>query len=55
MRKLLVFNQVTVDGYFSGLNGDISWAHTAKREIRSSMLVRKCEDWRRAGVRQNYL
>jgi dihydrofolate reductase len=32
MRKLLVFNQVTVDGYFSGLNGDISWAHAAKRD-----------------------
>ena len=26
MRKLVVFNQVTLDGYFSGMNGDISWA-----------------------------
>ena len=27
MRRLVVFNQVTLDGYFSGVNGDISWAH----------------------------
>ena len=27
MRKLLVFNQITLDGYFTGENGDMSWAH----------------------------
>jgi dihydrofolate reductase len=27
MRKLIVFNNVTLDGYFTGANGDISWAH----------------------------
>ena len=27
MRKLIVFNSVTVDGYFTGANGDMSWAH----------------------------
>jgi dihydrofolate reductase len=27
MRRLIVFNQVTLDGYFSGPNGDFSWAH----------------------------
>ncbi|HEX7669552.1 MAG TPA: dihydrofolate reductase family protein [Polyangiaceae bacterium] len=27
MRKLSVFNQVTVDGYFVDMNGDMSWAH----------------------------
>jgi len=26
MRKLVVFNSVTVDGYFTDANGDISWA-----------------------------
>jgi dihydrofolate reductase len=26
MRRLVAFNQVTLDGYFSGLDGDISWA-----------------------------
>jgi dihydrofolate reductase len=27
MRKLLVFNSVTLDGYFTDQNGDMSWAH----------------------------
>jgi dihydrofolate reductase len=27
MRKLIVFGQVTLDGYFAGMDGDISWAH----------------------------
>lgn len=26
MRRLTVFNQVTLDGYFTGPNGDLSWA-----------------------------
>jgi len=28
MRKLLVFNNVTLDGYFTDKNNDMSWAHT---------------------------
>jgi dihydrofolate reductase len=28
MPKLLVFNSITLDGYFTGENGDLSWAHT---------------------------
>ncbi|MEP6507435.1 MAG: dihydrofolate reductase family protein [Gemmatimonadales bacterium] len=28
MRKLVVFETVSLDGYFAGLNGDLSWAHT---------------------------
>jgi dihydrofolate reductase len=27
MRRLSVFNHVTLDGYFTGTNGDFSWAH----------------------------
>lgn len=27
MRKLVVFETVTLDGYFAGPNGDLSWAH----------------------------
>ena len=27
MRKLVVFNQVTLDGFFADMNGDMSWAH----------------------------
>jgi dihydrofolate reductase len=26
MRRLIVFNHVTLDGYFAGANGDLSWA-----------------------------
>ena len=27
MRRLSVYNSVTLDGYFAGANGDFSWAH----------------------------
>jgi dihydrofolate reductase len=27
MPRLVVFNNVTLDGYFAGKNGDLSWAH----------------------------
>jgi dihydrofolate reductase len=27
MRKLIVFNHVSLDGYFTDMNGDMSWAH----------------------------
>jgi dihydrofolate reductase len=27
MKKLIVFNNVTLDGYFTDKNGDMSWAH----------------------------
>ena len=29
MRRLISFTQVTLDGYFTGRNGDLSWAHDA--------------------------
>lgn len=32
MRRLMVFNQVTLDGYFAGENGDISWAHKVAKD-----------------------
>ena len=32
MRKLLVFNSVTVDGYFTDKNNDMSWAHAAQSD-----------------------
>ncbi|HTA88839.1 MAG TPA: dihydrofolate reductase family protein [Polyangiaceae bacterium] len=32
MRKLVVFNQVTLDGYFTDLRGDMSWAHKQDAE-----------------------
>jgi dihydrofolate reductase len=32
MRKLVVFNNVTLDGYFVDRNGDMSWAHQQDAE-----------------------
>jgi len=32
MPKLTVFNQITLDGYFTGENGDLRWAHTRRTE-----------------------
>jgi dihydrofolate reductase len=32
MPNVVVFNSVTLDGYFAGANGDISWAHSAGRD-----------------------
>lgn len=39
MRKLVVFNQVTLDGYFSGLNGDFSWAYKDKQDAEWNAFV----------------
>src|SRR5881275_1885693 len=35
MRKLLVFNNVSLDGYFKDQNGDMSWAHNQDPEWQS--------------------
>lgn len=32
MRKLVVFNQVSLDGYFADMNGDMSWTHKSDAE-----------------------
>jgi dihydrofolate reductase len=32
MRKLVVYNAVSLDGYFTDKNGDMSWAHQADPE-----------------------
>jgi dihydrofolate reductase len=32
MRRLIVFNQVSLDGYFADMNGDMSWAHKQDAE-----------------------
>ena len=34
MRKLIVFNQVSLDGYFTDGHGDMSWAHKHDPEWR---------------------
>ena len=35
MRKLIVFNNVTLDGYFTDKNGDMSWAHKSDEEYNA--------------------
>jgi len=35
MRKLLVFNSVTLDGFFTDKNGDMSWAHQDDAEWKA--------------------
>src|SRR5437764_2332475 len=32
MRRLIVFNHVTADGYFTRRNGDMTWAYTSKAD-----------------------
>jgi dihydrofolate reductase len=39
MRKLVVFSQVTLDGYFAGTNGDMSWAHKDKQDAEWNAFV----------------
>jgi dihydrofolate reductase len=39
MRKLVVFNQVTLDGYFTGMNGDISWAHKDNQDAEWNAFI----------------
>jgi dihydrofolate reductase len=39
MRRLIAFNQVSLDGYFSGAGGDISWAHNNKEDAEWNAFV----------------
>jgi dihydrofolate reductase len=39
MRKLVVFNNVTLDGYFTGLSGDFSWAHSGSDDAEFNAFV----------------
>jgi dihydrofolate reductase len=39
MRKLIVFNHVTLDGYFVGANGDFSWARQGNDDPEYSAFV----------------
>ena len=41
MRKLIVFNHVTLDGYFSGPNGDLSWAHQTRKDPEYDTFVKE--------------
>jgi dihydrofolate reductase len=39
MRKLIVFNHVTLDGYFTYVNGDMRWAHSGNDDAEFSAFV----------------
>jgi dihydrofolate reductase len=39
MRKLVVFNHVTLDGYFVDMKGDMSWAHSDKQDAEWNAFV----------------
>ena len=39
MRRLAVFNSVTLDGYFTGRNGDLAWAHRDAEDPEFSAFV----------------
>jgi dihydrofolate reductase len=39
VRKLIVFNHVTLDGYFVGVDGDFSWAHKGNDDAEYSAFV----------------
>jgi dihydrofolate reductase len=39
MRTLSSFTQVTLDGYFTGRNGDLSWAHEGQQDAEWNAFV----------------
>jgi dihydrofolate reductase len=39
MPKLAVFNNVTLDGYFAGVDGDFSWAHSGSEDADFNAFV----------------
>jgi len=39
MRRLIAFTQVTLDGYFTGRNGDLGWAHEGREDAEWSAFV----------------
>jgi len=39
MRKLIVFNNVTLDGYFADSNGDMRWAHKDSQDAEFNAFV----------------
>ena len=39
MQRLISFTQVTLDGYFTGRNGDLSWAHEGPQDAEWNAFV----------------
>ena len=40
MQKLIVYNQITLDGYFTGADGDLSWAKNNQDDAEFQESVR---------------
>jgi hypothetical protein len=49
MRRLVVFNSVTLDGYFVDMKGDMSWAHNTDAEFNAFV-----QDNARGGTRAGH-
>lgn len=43
MNRLTVFNQVTLDGYFAGRDGDLGWAHRGEDDEWNAFLAGNAE------------
>ena len=41
MRRLAVFDSVTLDGYFTGKDGDLSWAHEGSDDPEFRAFLRR--------------
>lgn len=39
MQKLIVFNNISLDGYFTAANGDFSWAHIGNNDAEFNAFV----------------
>jgi dihydrofolate reductase len=39
MRRLIVFNHITIDGYFVSVNGDFSWARNGNDDVEYAAFV----------------
>src|SRR5579871_2798546 len=39
MARLIAFNNISVDGYFTGVNGDMSWAHKDRQDAEWNAFV----------------
>jgi hypothetical protein len=40
MQKLIVFNSISLDGCFTGENGDLTWAHSGNDDAGKNRWIR---------------
>jgi dihydrofolate reductase len=39
MQRLVVFNNMTLDGYFAGMNGDLSWSYVGYQDAEWNAFI----------------